>query len=100
MNARIYSRIALAAAVFAATSVAHAAVNPLDPNYYQHKSAATEVVSAEAVRYMDSANPLAPTFYESKAAVVQFEGAAVQVSAAYRDINNPLNPAYNMTHAM
>ena len=91
MNARTLARTVASAAVFVVVA-AHAATNPLEPAYYQGKPTHETTADAQAARYVDN-SPLAPTFYEGKPAV-RFEATAAQISRAYVDSNNPLDPSY------
>ena len=92
MNIRTYARIALTAGAMVAATVAQATVSPLDAGWYQGKPAHEVTADAQAARYVDN-SPLTPTFYEGKPAA-KFEATAAQMSHAYVDSNNPLDPSY------
>ena len=91
MNARTVARTVASAAVFV-VAAAHAAINPLEPGYYQGKPAHEATADAQAARYVDN-SPLAPTYFEGRPAV-RFEATAAQISRPYVDGNNPLDPSY------
>ena len=94
MTFRTHASIAAVGAILAAT-VAHAAVNPLEPGYYQGQPARAAAADIQATSYVDTANPLTPTFYEGKPTVA-FQATAARTDRPYVDSSNPLDPSYRV----
>lgn len=92
MQATIFKKMFLVAAVAVPVGAFAASSNPIDPSFYVGQPAAI-VSTGSSAPYVDVANPLNPSF--RKVDSVQFVGtASTAKSQPYVDQANPLTPSH------
>jgi hypothetical protein len=87
LSKNIVTKLVAGAVIAFAAVAARAGDNPLQPDYFQAKTAVSGVASA-GERYVDAHNPLTPSFYAKGG------WEAVAASVAYADSRNPTHPMH------
>ena len=92
MQAYVFRKVLLVAAVAVPVGAFAASSNPLEPTYYVGQPVAVVSTGASAP-YVDATNPLTPSFHKGES--VQFVGtASTAKSQPYVDRANPLTPSH------